>query len=109
MTKLDPCETNQELAHKVNVEGTENIIQGCKLNNSKLVYISTDFVFDGKKGDYKEEDITNPLSCYGKTKLEAEELVKRSGMNISQLTGLLTLMEMKGKLRNLGNMTYSHS
>ena len=81
ITKLDPCETNQELAHKINVEGTENIIQGCKLNNSKLIYISTDFVFDGKKGNYKEEDITNPLSCYGKTKLKSEELVKNSGLD----------------------------
>jgi len=80
ITNVDSCETDKELAYKVNVEGTENIIQGCKLNNSKLIYISTDFVFDGKKGNYKEEDTPNPLSYYGKTKLEAENLVKNSGL-----------------------------
>lgn len=81
LTKLDSCETNKEEAYKVNVEGTENIIQGCKLNKSKLIYFSTDFVFDGKKGNYKEEDVTNPLSYYAKTKLEAEEMVKNSGLD----------------------------
>lgn len=81
ITKLDPCETNKEKAYKVNVEGTENIIKGCKLNNSKIVYFSTDFVFDGKKGNYKEEDSTNPLSYYAKTKLKSEELVKNSGLD----------------------------
>lgn len=81
MTKLDPCETNKEEAYKVNVEGTENIVKGCKLNNSKIIYLSTDFVFDGKKGDYKEEDETNPLSYYAKTKLKSEELIKNSGLD----------------------------
>lgn len=80
ITKLDPCETNKELAYKINVEGTENVIQGCKLNNSKLIYFSTDFIFDGKKGNYREEDSTNPLSYYAKTKLKSEELIKNSGL-----------------------------
>jgi len=56
ITKLDPCEANKEEAYKINVEGTKNIIQGCKLNNSKLIYFSTDFVFDGEKENYREED-----------------------------------------------------
>lgn len=81
LTKLDPCETNKEETYKINVAGTENIIKGCKLNNSKIVYISTDFVFDGKKGNYNEEDITNPLSYYAKTKLKSEEIVKNSGLD----------------------------
>jgi len=81
VTKLDTCETNKDLAYKINVEGTENIIKGCKLNNSKIIYLSTDFVFDGKKGNYKEEDETNPLSYYAKTKIKSEELVKNSGLD----------------------------
>lgn len=81
ITKVDYCETNKEEAHKINVEGTETIIQGCRLNNSKLVYVSTDFVFDGKKGNYKEEDTPNPLNFYAQTKLKSEQLVKDSGLD----------------------------
>jgi len=81
VTNVDYCEKNQEEAGKVNFEGTENVIEACKLNNSKLVYFSTDFVFDGKKGDYKEEDAPNPLSYYARTKLKSEQIVKNSGLD----------------------------
>ncbi|MBU4502674.1 MAG: dTDP-4-dehydrorhamnose reductase [Nanoarchaeota archaeon] len=81
ITDVDYCETNQEEAYKINVAGTEKVIQGCKLNDSKLIYLSTDFIFDGKKGSYIEEDLPNPLNYYGKTKLKSEQLVKGSGLN----------------------------
>ena len=72
LTNVDFCETNHELAWKINVEGTKNIADACFENNSKLVYISTDFVFDGKKGVYKESDRPNPINFYGATKLVGE-------------------------------------
>jgi dTDP-4-dehydrorhamnose reductase len=76
LTNVDICEKNYELARIVNIEGTKNIAEACSYFNSKMVYISTDYVFDGKKGNYSENDTTNPLNYYGKTKLEGERVVK---------------------------------
>lgn len=80
ITDVDRCEVEKELAKKINVDGTKNIIKSCKDINAKIVYFSTDFVFDGKGGNYKEEDKPNPLSHYAETKLEAENLVRKSGL-----------------------------
>ena len=68
------CEINKDLAWKINVIGTKNIIEYCIKYNSKFVYISTDYVFDGNSGPYTENAQTNPLNYYGKTKLESEKL-----------------------------------
>ena len=70
------CAENKELAYNVNVIGTYNIAKICQENNIKLIYISTDTIFDGKKGDYKEEDIPNPINYYSLTKLLGEGFVK---------------------------------
>jgi dTDP-4-dehydrorhamnose reductase len=78
ITNVDFFEENHEEIQRVNVQGTKNIIEGCLKTNSKLIYISTDYVFDGEKGNYKEEDEPNSISVYGKVKLEEEELVKNS-------------------------------
>ena len=74
-TNVDKCELQKEHAWKTNVEGTCNIARACKEIDAKLVYISTDYVFDGEKGLYKEEDKPNPISHYGITKLEGENQV----------------------------------
>lgn len=66
------CEKKPELAYNVNVHGTKNIVEASKKTGSKIVYISTDYVFDGKKGDYDECDNPNPINVYGKTKYEGE-------------------------------------
>jgi len=76
-TNVDKCEIEKEKAYNVNVKGTENIARIAKKINAKLVYISTDYVFDGKKGFYNEEDKTNPINYYGLTKLEGEKVVKK--------------------------------
>lgn len=70
------CEEDKEKAYKTNVIGTYNIAKACQKNNIKLVYISTDTIFDGKKGDYEEEDIPNPINYYSLTKLLGECFVK---------------------------------
>jgi len=76
-TKVDLAETEKDLAHKINVTGTENIAKICGENNIILVYISTDYVFDGAKNEpYTPEDIPNPLNYYGQTKLEGELAVQ---------------------------------
>ncbi|WP_027879321.1 dTDP-4-dehydrorhamnose reductase [Mesoflavibacter zeaxanthinifaciens] len=72
-TAVDKAEEELELAKKVNVTGAKNLAIACKKNNSILIHISTDFVFDGTaKLPYTEEDTTNPISVYGKTKRDGE-------------------------------------
>ncbi len=72
----DYCEAHKEEAWNVNFLGTKYIVEECLNRNVRLVYISTDYIFDGKKVDgYSEEDTPNPLQFYGKTKLEAERLI----------------------------------
>jgi len=75
-TNVDRCETNKDAAWKVNVDGTRNVAMGCARIGVKLVYVSTDYVFDGKKGLYVEDDRPNPVNYYGLTKLKAEESVE---------------------------------
>lgn len=76
MTNVDKCELEKRLAWKINVEGTVNIAKACKKHSSFLIYISTDYVFNGAKGLYRETDETVPINYYGLTKLKAEEAVK---------------------------------
>jgi len=76
LTDVDKCETNKELAWKINVEGTKNIVDAASKVGSFLIYISTDYVFNGESGRYKENDKPDPINYYGLTKLKAEEIVK---------------------------------
>jgi len=75
-TNVDKCETDRALAWSVNAEGTRNIASACMKVGAKLVYVSTDYVFDGEKGRYGEEDDANPVNYYGVTKLEGERFVR---------------------------------
>lgn len=69
----DLCETNFSKAEEVNVIGTKNLVQNFK---GLFIYISTDMLFDGVNGDYKETDSPNPINNYGKTKFEGEKQVQ---------------------------------
>jgi dTDP-4-dehydrorhamnose reductase len=80
-TDVDGCETNTEKAREVNVQGVENLIEVCKKEKMKLIHISTDYVFNGKSGPYSEDDPPNPISYYGKSKLEGELKIKESGID----------------------------
>jgi len=84
-TNVDKCETEKEHAWKINVEGTRKIALACTKANAKLVYISTDYVFDGEKGFYIEEDKPNPINYYGVTKLEGENQVIHHCKNYAML------------------------
>lgn len=78
-TQVDKAEEMEDLVNLVNVTGTKNITDASIEVGAKLVYISTDYVFDGtKEGTYNENDIPNPKSIYGKTKLLGEEEAKRN-------------------------------
>lgn len=76
MTQADECELEPEKAYKVNVEGTRYLLAKAVKRAVYFIYLSTDFIFSGDKGMYEEEDIPGPVNFYGKTKLQAEALVK---------------------------------
>lgn len=80
-TNVDGCETNEELATRVNGVGPGYLAEAARECGAVLVHISTDYVFTGTKGaPYREEDQTNPLSAYGRSKLKGEEAILASGL-----------------------------
>ena len=76
MSKPDDCEKEQWQAWLVNVEATVTLLMNAEEHKSFFVFISTDFIFNGEKGMYREDDLPQPVNFYGKTKLEAEAAVK---------------------------------
>lgn len=75
LTWVDYCEQNPEESFQKTVQSAEVAIQLCEKYGARLIYTSTDYVFDGTKGPYREDDAVNPLNVYGRHKLEAEQLV----------------------------------
>jgi dTDP-4-dehydrorhamnose reductase len=87
MTNVDACETQQELCRKLNVDAVDYLIEAVKKEELKhpnykchFIHLSTDFIFDGANGPYDENALPNPLSFYGQSKLDAENLVINSGV-----------------------------
>lgn len=77
-TKVDACEQERDLAYAINVAGPRHLAASLARHGGILLHISTDYVFDGKNPvpkPYREDDATAPLSCYGQTKLEAEQAI----------------------------------
>jgi len=81
MTGVDLCEKEKTSASEINTRATEIIAKECSKLNSFLVYVSTDYVFDGNLGMYKEDNVANPLGFYGKSKLEGEKVVQNFSTN----------------------------
>ena len=79
LTDVDRCERKKDLAYRINVEGTRTIAEAARKAGSYLVYISTDYVFDGQRGLYREEEETNPVSYYGLSKLLGEQFCLDQG------------------------------
>ncbi|MFN3943129.1 MAG: dTDP-4-dehydrorhamnose reductase [Flavobacterium sp.] len=76
-TAVDKAESEPEKAYLINVEGVKNLAEVCKNSHTKLLHISTDFVFDGTKNTpYAEEDFPNPTGVYGITKLKGEQVIQ---------------------------------
>lgn len=76
ITQVDLCEQDHELCDKVNVEAVKRLSELCKKHNTRMTYLSTDFIFDGEAGPYKETDTPNPVNYYGASKLKAEQLIQ---------------------------------
>ena len=85
---VDGCESDKAQgengdAYKINVLGTQNVLNAARIGGKKVIYISTDFVFGGtppREDGYTEDDTPDPVNWYGQTKLMAEEEVKHSGL-----------------------------
>ena len=78
-TDVDGCERAPEKAFTINEKGTENVARACAKNKAKMIYLSTDFVFDGKKkSPYTEDDPPHPLNTYGRSKLAGEKKVREN-------------------------------
>jgi len=75
LTHVDKCESEVEESYDKTVRSTRNVIELCKTYSARMLYVSTDYVFDGKEGPYDEEASVNPISVYGMHKMEAERLV----------------------------------
>jgi dTDP-4-dehydrorhamnose reductase len=80
VTNVDLCETERDMAWRVNVGGVENLAEAVRRHTARIVHVSSDYVFDGKGGPYVEDDRPEPLSYYGKTKLASENVLRSSGL-----------------------------
>lgn len=78
ISQTDRCEKNPEECRKINVNGTENVLRACERVNAHFIFLSTDFVFDGTSGPYREDDSPHPLSVYGKSKWTSEQMIMQS-------------------------------
>ncbi|OGY29508.1 MAG: hypothetical protein A3F33_02685 [Candidatus Woykebacteria bacterium RIFCSPHIGHO2_12_FULL_43_10] len=80
-TNTQAAQSSPDKSHAINVVGTSNVLEACQKVGSRVLFFSTDFVFDGEKGSYTEEDGPNPIGEYAKHKKEAENLVSQSGLD----------------------------
>lgn len=78
MTNVDACESDKELCWNLNVNAVKYQIEASEKHQAHFIHLSTDFVFDGEAGPYKEDDVPNPLSYYGLSKFEAEKMVQKA-------------------------------
>ena len=89
MTQVDDCEINKKECDILNVDVVKWLKEVAQEINSHVIHISTDFIFDGKKGYYKEDDEPNPLSYYGLSKLKSEEVLINSTIDFTILRTIL--------------------
>ena len=78
ITNVDACELNPDLCYLVNVQATQFLLEASFKHKAHFQLLSTDFIFDGLKGNYNEEDIPNPLSHYASSKVNAEQVLSNS-------------------------------
>ncbi len=126
LNNVNLCETLPENTQEVNILGTYNLAKVCAKHKIKFVFFSTDYVFDGKRGPYKEGDKPNPISIYGQSKVFCEDFIKKMqdyliirttviyGYNPNRLNFVTWVIDRLGKKRRVrivtdqyGNPTYA--
>ena len=85
---VDYCEENKEFCYNVNVVSLRKLFSEAYRKGTKIIYISTDYVFDGKKGLYKETDVPNPINYYGLTKFIGEEIAYSKGGTVMRIAAV---------------------
>lgn len=78
MTNVDACELDKEACRKMNIEAMSYLVEACEHHHTHLIHVSTDFIFDGTHGPLTEEEKPNPVSYYGQSKWEGEQLVMQA-------------------------------
>lgn len=100
MTNVDACEKDQENCWKMNVEAVRTMTELCQLHDIHFIHLSTDFVFDGEKGNYSEEDTPNPLSHYARSKFESEKVVQQAEIDSAILRTIIIYGVVDDKQRS---------
>src|SRR5690606_3125371 len=81
MTQVDLCETEKDACWKVNAEAVDTLARQCRQTGAHFIQVSTDFIFDGEDGPYREDARPNPLSFYGKSKQAGENAARGAGID----------------------------
>ena len=102
MTDVDACEDNPQECDNINVEAVGILSEVAEKIDSHLIHISTDFIFDGENGPYKEDDTPNPLSYYGLSKLKSENILLKSSCKWTILRTIIVFGV--GESLNKGNI-----
>lgn len=89
MTQVDNCENDMQACDLLNVDVVKWLTEVSVELNSHLIHLSTDFIFDGEKGNYKETDTPNPLSNYGLSKLKSEQILTSSNIDFTIIRTIL--------------------
>ena len=90
MSSIADCHRDPVRAYRVNAEATRQLVGLCVADIARLIYVSTDLVFDGSTGNYHEDDLPRPLSLYGKSKLDGERaVIHHHGMLVARLSWLV--------------------
>ena len=100
MTNVDQCEAEQERCDLINVEAVKTLVAAIKKDDIHLIHISTDFIFDGENGPYKEEDKPNPINYYGLSKLKAEQVIEQEQIDYTILRTILVYGIVDNMSRN---------
>lgn len=100
MTNVDQCEKEQKACRILNVHAVQYLVSACEFYGIHFIHLSTDFIFDGENGPYKEEDHPNPISFYGQSKLDAENIVKKANCDWAILRTVLVYGVTPGMSRS---------
>jgi dTDP-4-dehydrorhamnose reductase len=107
ITDVDLCEREPEPANSVNANATRVLAEECLNTGSHFVYVSTDYVFDGRSGNYRENDQPNPVNTYGRSKLKGEEVTRTTSDEFCVARTSVVYGWGRSSRQNFGTWAYS--